>query len=295
MKPTYKLVIFILILSGIALLSAGRLPQASESPRGLTVSFLSVGQGDAILLTTPQRKHILVDGGPDSSVLTRLGEQMWFTERGFDLVVATHNDADHITGIIPVLERYKVERMWINGAVHTTNTYIKLLETIRNRRISTEVVFQGKRYEVDGVTLEALYPLESNEGVRPSSQNSLSIVMRVTYGATRFLLTGDIAEAEEQTLIRSLENPAEALRSDVLKVPHHGSKSGLALNFLQYVHPKYAVIQVGRENRFGHPAASILQKLKDANVQVFRTDQNGTVVLFSDGETVAVKKGAVSP
>lgn len=285
MLNRFKAFLFVIVLLAVALWSSGQIPQASEVTPRTQVTFLDVGQGDAILITTPNRRHVLVDGGPDSSVLSQLGQAMRFHERTFDLVIATHNDADHITGLIDVLERYRVENLWINGAIHTTNTYLRFLEVTKQRGVATEVVSRGKSVLVDGVSIEVLYPLEPQEGVRPSSQNSLSIVTKVTYGESSFLLTGDIAEAEEQELIRA----GVDLAADVLKVPHHGSKSGLAVNFLRLVQPQYAVIQVGAGNRFGHPASSILDKLEQERVIIFRTDKDGLIRMVADGQEIQVQ------
>lgn len=285
MLNRFKAFLFVIVLFAVAAWSSGQIPQASEVTPHTQVAFLDVGQGDAILITTPNRRHILVDGGPDSTVLSQLGETMRFHERTLDLVVATHNDADHITGLIDVLERYRVEKLWINGAIHTTNTYLRFLEIVKARGVTTEVAARGKALSIDGVSIEVLYPLEPQEGVRPRSQNSISVVTKVTYGESSFLLTGDIAEAEEQEMIRA----GVDLTADVLKVPHHGSKSGLAVNFLRLVKPQHAVIQVGAENRFGHPAPSILDKLAQEGVTIFRTDRDGLIRMGTDGQEIQVQ------
>ncbi|HEY1074812.1 MAG TPA: MBL fold metallo-hydrolase [Patescibacteria group bacterium] len=290
-KPNLlKLALMFVFFGLIALGSAGFLPQASiEEPGGLKVAFMDVGQGDAILLRTPHRHYVLIDGGPDGTILSRLGEEMRFNEHTIDLVVVSHNHSDHIAGINRLIDRYDVQKMWISGAIHTTNEYLKLLDNIKGNSIPTEVVFKGKQVEIDGVKLQVLHPVESTESVRPEDQHDATIVIKATYGEKSLLLTGDIDEGHEQNIIKSLGDAAgTVLNSDVLKVPHHGSKSGLALNFLNFVDPKYAVIQVGAKNSFGHPAASILQKLRDKGVRVFRNDQDGTVRFYSDGKDIIV-------
>ncbi len=277
--------VWLLVFIAISLFTAGKVPTADEATNQLKVAYLNVGQGDSILLTTPNHHHILIDGGPDATVLTRLGEEMHFPERTFDLVLATHNDADHITGINEVLRRYDVKQLWINGAIHTTNEYLELLGNIKDTGVPTEVVWKGKNTNIDGVNIDVLWPLESAEGKRPKEQNAETIVTKVTYGTQRFLFTGDIAEEQEQGIL----NSGADVMAEVLKEPHHGSKSGLALNFLNAVNPLYAVIQVGADNKFGHPAPSILQKLEDKGVEVFRNDKQGTIYAITDGQTLQVR------
>lgn len=286
----FKLTLALIFFGFVVLSSAGILPHARvQEPRGLKVAFLDVGQGDAILLRTPNRRYVLIDGGPDGTVLSRLGEEMRFNEHTIDLAIASHNHSDHITGLNRVLERYDVQKIWIGGAIHTTNEYLKLLNIIKAQGVPTEVVFKGKEIEIDGLKLQVLYPVENMEAIRPSDQHDATVVIKATYGEKSFLLTGDIDESHEQEIIRALgEQAALVLKSDVFKVPHHGSKSGLALNFLNFVNPHYAVIQSGAKNSFGHPAPSILQKLKDKGVQVFRNDLDGTIRFYTNGVTLAV-------
>jgi beta-lactamase superfamily II metal-dependent hydrolase len=283
-----KTLLFLVIFAAIALFAAGKIPvpKADEvATNQLQVAHLDIGQGDSILLTTPHREHILIDGGPDATVLTRLGEEMRFTERTIDLMIATHNDADHITGLNEVMRRYTVKQLWINGAIHTTNEYLELLQNIKDHNIPTEVVWKGKSTNVDGVQLDVLWPAESAQGVRPQEQNAVAIVTKATYGQRKFLFTADIAEEQEQAMLEA----GEDVSADVLKEAHHGSKYGLLPAFLDAVNPTYAVIQVGAKNKFGHPAPSTLAKLKDHGVQIFRNDQQGTIHVITDGTNLSVR------
>ncbi len=284
-KNKLPLVGFLALLLGATLYTTNQIPQASEAKNQLKVAFMDVGQGDAILLTTPNRRHILIDGGPDSTILTRLGEEMRFYEHSIDLVVPSHNHADHITGLNNVLERYDVKKMWISGAIHTTNEYLEMLQNIKQKNIAAEVAFKGKVFEVDGLQLEVIHPLASAEGTQPDDQHDATIVIRASYGNKSFLLTGDIDESHEQIMVAD----NAPLRADVLKVPHHGSKSGLALNFLNLINPQYAVIQSGKDNKFGHPAPSIIDKLESKGIAIFRNDSHGTIRFFTAGTTLSVK------
>lgn len=292
-KRNIQSLIFLILLLGISLFGAQKItiPKADDAEGKLKLAFLDIGQGDSILITTPHKRRILIDGGPDNTVLTRLGEELPFNERTIDLAIASHNHSDHITGLNSVLERYNVKQMWISGAIHTTNEYLRMLEAIRYNHIPTEVVWKGKTAEIDGVTVEVLHPIEKSDGIRPEDQHDATVVVRLCYIEECFLLTGDINETHEQNIIRSFSSEDEArthLQSQVLKEPHHGSASGLALNFLNLVNPQYAVIQVGKENKFGHPAPSILTKLQDKGVKVYRNDIHGTVYAITDGHSLSV-------
>lgn len=198
---------------------------------------------------------------------------MKFNEHTIDLMIVSHNHADHITGLNRVLERYDVKKVWVSGAIHTTNEYIKLLETIKKRGIPTEVVGSGKEEVYDGVTVQVVHPLTNQAGKRPEDQHDATIVTRIDYQQKRLLLTGDINEGHEQAMLDAKQDVA----ADILKVAHHGSKSGLLPAFLTAVNPKAAIISVGPNNSFGHPAPSILDRLMAAKVAVWRTDEDGTV------------------
>jgi competence protein ComEC len=284
-KLKLYLVLFVLFAALVAVASTLPTPQASVvAGDSLQVAFMDIGQGDSILLTTPHHKHILIDGGPDTTVLTRLGEEMRFYDHDIDLMIASHNHSDHIAGLNEALRRYNVKQMWISGAIHTTNEYIEMLQEIKNHGVPTEVVWKGKTADIDGVHLEVLHPLESKQGSQPEDQHDATIVAMATYGQKKILLTGDINEGHEQAIIGS----GAALEADILKVPHHGSKSGLALNFLNAINPQYAIIQSGRDNSFGHPAQSILDKLASKGVTVFRNDTQGTILAITNGQMLSV-------
>ncbi len=284
MSRLIKFGLGLLALAAIVVVSAGLIPQASDQVPKVTVRFLDVGQGDAILITTPHRERILIDGGPDSAILTRLGAAMPFFAHDFALVIATHNHADHITGLNAVMERYTVRQMWLSGAIHTTNEYLKLLGNINTLGIPTKIVKQGDSVVIDEVSLTVLHPTQSMVGARPDDQHDATIVVRACYLTYCFLLTGDLDEGQEQAIL----NAGLPLQADVLKVPHHGSKTGLAVNFLQAVNPKYAVIEVGAGNRYGHPAPSAVAKLAEGGITTYRTDQNGTVTATVQGDRLTV-------
>lgn len=276
-----QLIAFFLICIAVWLIAT--LPSFSaRDDNRLKVAFFDIGQGDSIFLTTPNQKQILIDGGPDGTVLSRLSSEMPFYDRSIDLIIVSHNHADHITGLNRVLERYTVEKIWISGAIHTTNEYIKLLEQIKTKGIPTEIVWQGKSTTVDEVRFDVVHPITSAEGTRPDDQHDATVAIRATFRETHFLFSGDLDEHHEQAIVQS----SIPIAAEVLKVPHQGATSSLALNFLSLINPKYAVIQVGKNNRYGHPASSILQKLHDRGIITYRNDQQGTIWATTDGQTV---------
>jgi competence protein ComEC len=251
----------------------------------LHVTFLDVGQGDAIFIESPGGVQILVDGGPGgSALLSELGRQMPFWDRTLDLVVLTHPDTDHLTGLIPALERYEVRAIMFREQP-TPYDLADAWETALAEEGATRIRGEaGTRLELsDGVALEVLHPgpvaVEDGE----NNPNNDSIVMRVTYEDVAFLLPGDIEADVEQELARA----GAYLRSTVLKVPHHGSKTSSSAAFLDAVQPQVAVISVGAGNRFGHPSNEVLERLK--GTLVYRTDENGTVAVASDGQQLWIE------
>lgn len=252
----------------------------------LKVDFLNVGQGDSEYLSLPNGQDILVDGGPRERVLTELGEVMPFWDRKISLVVVTHNHSDHISGIVEVLKRYEVDEIWLSGAVHTSDQYLEMLKLIRDKKIKMRLVKAGDEKYFDQVKIRVVYPEESFKGVKPEDQHEADVVMRVSYGKSTLLLTGDLSEDQ----VSELSGAKEILASDILKVPHHGSATGLTAELLEKIKPKVAVIEVGKNNSFGHPKKSILNLLKYHEVRVYRTDLDGRVEFVSDGTGYRLNK-----
>ncbi len=283
-RRNFRYVLIVLGLLLLALSQSSFVPRGSDASHDLRVIFMDVGQGDAILLVTPQQHYVLVDGGPDATILSRLGKELPFNTHRLSLVVASHNHADHITGLNAVLDRYDADKIWISGAIHTTNEYLKLLDHIHSKQIPTEVVWKGTQTDIDGVHLDVLFPLSSMEGTRPEDQHDATIVIRATYGSQHFLFTGDLNEGHEQQIVDS----GQVVQAEVVKVPHHGSGTGLLPAFLAAVGPQQAVIQVGTPNSYGHPAVSTLRALQAQGSTVWRNDVNGTIRMNTDGTVVRV-------
>lgn len=282
-KTFRKWIIPILVVLAVVLWSAVAVSPGST----LDVHFVDVGQGDAIYGRLPSGEDFLIDGGPDNKVLSELGEVMPFWDREINLVVASHNHADHIRGLIDVLEKYQVKEIWLTGATHNTKTYEKFRQTIDNEKDAlVKKVKAGDERELGMAKIRVLFPIESKDSLAPDDQHDATIVTRLSYGEVDYLFTGDLNEGHEQEILNSSFG---ILNSEIFKVPHHGSATGLLEEFLDAVKPKYAVIQVGANNQFGHPAPSIIRKLDDRLIPYFRTDQNGRVEISTDGKNIFVK------
>lgn len=281
---TIAILAFFLLLNSIIWYALFR-----ESRGGiLTVAFLDIGQGDSIFIEAPNGNQMLVDGGPNKSVLSALGGVMPFYDHTIDVVVATHPDQDHISGLIDVLNRFSITAIFEPGANASTSAYQTLEKTIIEKKVPRILARRGMRIVLDeGVFLNILFP---DRDVSNVETNTASIVAELQYGNTNVLLTGDSPQVIEKYLV-SLDG--KTLHSDVLKPGHHGSKTSSSPEFIGAVAPQYAVISAGKNNKYGHPHKETLDTLKQFGVSVLRTDRSGTIVFQSDGGAVRVVKGEV--
>ena len=272
------------LATGLAVAASLAWWAAFDSDGGrLAVSVLDVGQGEAILVETPAGHRVLIDGGPSGQVVTEaLSEALPFWERRIDLVVLTHAQADHMDGLIDVLERYDVRQVLSTPASAESAAYRDWRELIARQEIPYHEGRPGQRIDLGrGATLRVLGP--SDEALASAEPNDASLVLKLTWRDTSFLLTGDIEIAGEEALLASDAD----LRSTVLKVPHHGSTTSSSAAFLRAVRPGMAVVSVGEDNPFGHPAPAVLDRL-DAPL-LLRTDLHGTVRIETDGERLWVE------
>lgn len=253
-----------------------------EERRGLlAVSFLDVGQGDAIFIESPSGRQALVDGGPDRSVLRELGQVMPWYDRSIDVVIATHPDADHISGLVDVLQRYRVDYIFQPGVEKNTGPAESMLLSVAKE--GAEEIYARRAQILDlgeGAYLEILFPDRDVSGVET---NTASIVTRLVYGNTAFMLTGDAPEAIENYLVQL---DGEDLRANVLKVGHHGSDTSSSELFVGFVSPEYAVFSRGCDNRYGHPHEEVVALFNRFEIQTFDTCEDGTITFMSDGAKV---------
>ncbi len=256
------------------------------SPQNLKVDFLSVGQGDSFLIRTPDSHYILIDGGPDSSVLGKLADDMPFWDKTIDLVVLTHPDSDHVTGLIDVLQKYKVNDILWTGISRDGATYQQWVSAVAKQKSEGAKIIiakSGEGIKIGSVLMEILNPLNPLQGQYfKTDDNDTGVVTKLTYGKMSFLFEADITSKQEQVLINSGEN----LQSEVLKVAHHGSKYSTSDLFLAAVEPQVAVISDGKNNVYHFPTADVLQRLDKFGIKIFRTDINGDVDFVSDGNNI---------
>ena len=275
------------VLPCLAVLSVLSILFAVNMPDDRThVSFLDVGQGDAILIRKGQQE-ILIDGGPDATAVIReLSRRMSFWDRTIELVVLTHPHADHIAGLIEVLKRYHVERVLYTESTSTSPLWTEWLELVKDRKINITIARDGQVI-MCGEGNPSVEVLTAGGGSE-ATLDSGGIVLRAEDGNVSFLLTADITAETELTLLTERAQ----LDSTVLKVAHHGSYTATSSEFLAVVTPQVAVISVGAENDYGHPSREVLTRLESAigGANILRTDQDGTIEFITDGERLWLKK-----
>ena len=277
--------IFVLLLLVLALevIAVYQLPDSK-----FHIVACDVGEGDATLLIY-RNIQILVDGGPNSKVLTCLGRHLPFWDRRIELVILTHPDRDHFLGLIDVFKNYKIDSYLYNPITVSKPEYKVLEREVGRGGVARYNPINGQRLRLGLIYLDTLSPLAqlpfinrqfSNEKEVPDNEtNQYSIVSLVSFGKFRAILTGDMTP--------SVSDGLAAARPDIsvnyIKVPHHGSKNGLTQNLLEILRPQIATISVGK-NLYGHPAPEIVEMLNEKGVKTLRTDEEGDIEVVSDGE-----------
>lgn len=249
----------------------------------LTVSFLDIGQGDAIYIRTPTGNDILIDSGPDDSVIQKLHEVMPSFDRDIDLVVATHPDKDHIAGLAAVFEQYQVNHFLESEVSSGTSFDLSLTEHVTHEpNITTFLARRGERMILDkqhGVYLDILFPDQDTTSFK-EDPNDASIVSRLVYKNVSFMLTGDSPVSVEQFLAR---NDKQILQSTVLKLGHHGSQTSTSDEFLDAVQPEYAIVSAGKNNSYRHPHQSVIDRVNARQIKILSTIGLGTITFETDG------------
>ncbi|MEW6130286.1 MAG: ComEC/Rec2 family competence protein [Acidobacteriota bacterium] len=255
-------------------------PQPGPVTGKLVVRFLDIGQGDAQLLQLPGGETILIDSGDRGKPTTELLKQFGVSE--IDLIIATHPHADHIGEMRDVMRAFKVKEFWDAGFTkNATKTYTEMLSEIKQQGIKFAAPKRGETRKFGDVLLEVLNPSTT---IAEDDTNNSSIVARVTFGAKRFLFTGD---AEVGAWKQMIETEKEKLRADVLKAAHHGSSNGTTREVLDVVRPAIFTISCAVANDYHHPHPRVVSLLqRERNIQVFRTDLQGTITAICDGENI---------
>lgn len=253
----------------------------------LHVYYFDIGQGDAILVRTPGGEYVLIDGGPDELVLDELAAVMPFYERKIDVMMLSHPHADHVNGLIDILERYDVQTVMITGVQYSSAVHDRFLELIEKEDARLILVDGSADYRLGNVLMDVVYPVRSILGEKIENLNNASISFRLLYGDQSFYFSGDLEEEGEEELVKlGLD-----LSADVLKAGHHGSRTSTTAEFLELVGPRWAVISCGVGNRFGHPHPETIRKLQERDITIYRTDLDGTVEMASDGSDIKFLSG----
>ncbi|MFA6550807.1 MAG: MBL fold metallo-hydrolase [Candidatus Gracilibacteria bacterium] len=234
----------------------------------MKIDFLDVGQGSAILILAPNNNQVLIDGGPSNAVLAKLGQALPVFDRKIELLILTHPDSDHLSGLVEVLKRYEVGQILETGIAADSAEYKTWNNLIKSKSIPVVFAQANDLVKIaDNLSIKILYPLGKIDGQDFSKNtNATSIVGKIIYGQNSILFTGDAEGQTEKPLLMLGAN----LKADILAVGHHGSKNSTSAEFLAAVAPSIAVIQVGAKNTYGHPTQEVLNRLK--NINIFRTD-----------------------
>lgn len=238
----------------------------------LKVIFLDVGQGDAALIRTPNGKNLLIDGGPKGDfLLHKLNQYLPFWDKTLDFILLSHPHLDHLGGLLEVVKKYEVSNVLETGTIAPSAHYQLWRQILKEKAINQVTVFpEQDLFLEENLWLDFLYP---DRPVLQQPENETSMILKLVYGENRFLFTGDMETNEE---IEILKTPTY-LGAEFLKVGHHGSKTSSSVNFLTAVHPQFGLISAGKENKFGHPHAEILQRLEEKQIQIANTQTEGDV------------------
>lgn len=243
----------------------------------LSVSFIDVGQADSVLIRNGNY-NMLIDAGnnEDGEKLVNYFKSLGIEE--FTYVFATHPHEDHIGGMDDIINNFKIDNYYMSNKLSTTKTFTDVLDALDGRNLKYTVPNKGDTLKLGDANIKVIYP-----GDDKSNINDSSIVLKIIYGKNSFLLTGDATSNVERKIYN------EDIKSDVLKVAHHGSSYSSTDVFLDRVKPYYAVISVGKNNIYNHPSNKTLEKLNKRNIKVYRTDLDGTIVFISDGDNLSVQ------
>ncbi len=253
----------------------------------LEVVFFDVGQGDSALIRTEEGKNILIDGGPGQKLLPHLNDELPFWDRDIDLIILTHAHADHLSGLVEVLERFNVKKVLWNKQEHDSVLYRQWEQSIEN--VKSKQAYKGQRIDLGEAYLDVLYPPKDYDSELGLNENS--VINRLVHEEGAILFTGDAYEAQEIQLMEWEESCFDEdfnwckvmiLPSEILKAGHHGSSTSSNYEFIERVDPEIAVISAGKDNRYGHPHEETLETFNSLGVSMHKTFKEGNFRVFFD-------------
>ncbi len=287
MKQKMRVIIFFVLQFLAINLLFFLISQKINASEQLKITFFDVGQGDSALIDLGNNFQILVDGGPDSTVLARLGDAMPYYDRKIEMIILTHPDFDHLLGLIDVVQRYDVEYVFATNVLCESESCQIWQNLLQEKHIKVIDTFYGRQIVFDEDTkIDFLYPFTDWAGKQISKYNDSSIVFKLVDGENKFLFAGDVELAGEM----KMHNAGIDLQADLLKVAHHGSKTSSSILFLEKVNSKWAVISVG-ENKWGMPNEEAMANLFAVGTNILTTRESGDIIVLSDGEKIEIPAG----
>lgn len=251
--------------------------QAVEVSTDLKVYFLDVGQADSILIQNGE-KNMLIDAGnnKDGNKLVKYFKSLGINK--FDIIVGTHPHEDHIGGLDDIINSFEIGEIYMPKVTTTTATFEDVIDAINNKNLKITTPEIGKTFQLGECNFTII-----NVGTNAEELNETSIVLKMIFGEKTFLFTGDATENNEEDMLE------KDIQADVLKVGHHGSKTSTSEEFLEKVNPQYAVISLEKGNSYGHPHKETIEKLENKSIKIYRTDEDGTIVMKSDGKEIEIE------
>lgn len=273
------------ILSGCSLIRVVTSLQASApdvtSQDELLIETVDVGQGDCIIIKTPDNSVIMVDAGERTAISNIVATFKKYDIEKIDLLIATHPHADHIGGMQYFVESYPISKIMMPKSDHSTTMYLNLLQSIKDKGLKITEAKPGITYEFGDVTIGVLGPVSTAY----KDLNNISVVFKLTYGDTSFLFTGDAEKEAEKDIIAS----GADLSTDVIKAGHHGSSTSTTQEFLDAVSPLIALVSCEIDNEYGHPHKEFLERISKKGCTLYRTDKNGNISILSNGTNISVE------
>lgn len=279
--PIILLLLFFLITT--SLFSCSNKEKPFTNTNNLKVYYFDVGQGDSILIQV-NNKNLLIDGGPKDAESRLIKDLKDFGVKKLDYVITTHPHEDHIGGMGQVIKNFDIGKFYAPKVTSNTKTFEYMVNQLNNKNLKINIIKPGMGSDIDlgkNTKVEIFSPNSSSY----DNLNNYSPIIKISYKETSFLFTGDAEKLSEKEVLEK----GYAIQSDVLKIGHHGSSSSTSKEFLNKVNPKMAVISVGKNNDYGHPHKETISSLKNKGIKYFRTDEEGTITLESDGKTVTKK------